>query len=140
MSASGCLTIQKIASLISNAKQAAERGTALTQRMLAFARRQDLEFSPVDVTTLVRDMKDLLQRSLGPSVSVETRFPLKIGVVLADPNQLEMALLNLAVNARDAMPNGGAITIAAREEKVIAGATSGLKAGRYVCLSVGGHW
>lgn len=126
----------KIESLIGNAKQAAERGTALTQRMLAFARRQDLEFSPVDVTGLVRDMMDLLQRSLGPSVSVETRFPLKIGVVLADPNQLEMALLNLAVNARDAMPDGGTITIGAREEKVMAGSSSGLQAGRYVCLSV----
>ncbi len=126
----------KIASLISNAKQAAERGTALTQRMLAFARRQDLEFSPVDVIALVRNMTDLLQRSLGPSISIETRFPLKIGVVSADANQLEMALLNLAVNARDAMPNGGMITIGAREEKVLASSTSGLKAGRYVCLSV----
>ena len=126
----------KIANLIGNAKQAAERGTALTQRMLAFARRQDLEFSPVDVTALVRDMMDLLQRSLGPSVSVDTRFPLKIGTVRADANQLEMALLNLAVNARDAMPDGGAITIGAREEKVMAGSPSGLKAGRYVCLSV----
>ncbi len=126
----------KIGRLIGNVKQAAERGTALTQRMLAFARRQDLEFSPVDVIVLVREMMDLLQRSLGPSVSVETRFPLKIGTVRADANQLEMALLNLAVNARDAMPNGGSITIGAREEKVMAGSTSGLKAGRYVCLSV----
>jgi PAS domain S-box-containing protein len=126
----------KITNLISNAKQAAERGTGLTQRMLAFARRQDLEFTPVDVTTLVRDMKDLLQRSLGPSVSVETRFPLKIGTVRGDANQLEMALLNLAVNARDAMPSGGTITIAAREERVLANSASGLKAGRYVCLSV----
>lgn len=126
----------RIRTLISNATQAAQRGAALTQRMLAFARRQDLDLKPVDVPTLVRGMTDLLQSSLGPSVQIETHFPLKLNLVHADANQLEMALLNLAVNARDAMPGGGRIVIAAREETVKARSRIKLKAGRYVCLSV----
>ena len=126
----------KIITLIDNAMQGAQRGTALTQRMLAFARRQDLKIESVDVPDLVRGMTDLLQRSLGPLIPIETRFPLALAAVQADPNQLEMALLNLAVNARDAMPDGGAITFAAREEQVSASNDSKLKAGRYVCISV----
>ncbi|CAN5188707.1 PAS domain-containing sensor histidine kinase [soil metagenome] len=127
---------ERIKTLISNATQAAQRGAALTQRMLAFARRQDLDLVPVDVPTLVRGMTDLLQSSLGPSVQIETRFPPKLDHVHADLNQLEMALLNLAVNARDAMPDGGSIVIAAREETVKPRSRSKLKAGRYVRLSV----
>ncbi len=126
----------KITTLIDNAMQGAQRGTALTQRMLAFARRQDLKFEAVDVPSLVRGMTDLLQRSLGPSIQIETRFPLVLGPVSADANQLEMALLNLAVNARDAMPEGGSVTFAAREEKVASGNDNKLKAGRYICISV----
>lgn len=126
----------RVATLIANATQAAQRGAALTQRMLAFARRQDLDLKPIDVPALVRGMTDLLQSSLGPSVQIETHFPLKLGLVHADANQLEMALLNLAVNARDAMPEGGNIVIAAREEIVKARSRSKLKAGRYVRLSV----
>ncbi|HBR44482.1 MAG TPA: hybrid sensor histidine kinase/response regulator, partial [Afipia sp.] len=91
----------RVATLISNATQAAQRGAALTQRMLAFARRQDLDLKPIDIPALVRGMTDLLQSSLGPSVQIETHFPLKLDLVHADANQLEMALLNLAVNARD---------------------------------------
>ncbi|MBS4003593.1 MAG: PAS domain S-box protein [Afipia sp.] len=126
----------RVATLISNATQAAQRGAALTQRMLAFARRQDLDLKPIDIPALVRGMTDLLQSSLGPSVQIETRFPLKLDLVHADANQLEMALLNLAVNARDAMPDGGSIVIAAREETVKPRSRSKLKAGRYVRLSV----
>lgn len=126
----------RVSTLIDNATQAAQRGIALTQRMLAFARRQDLNLQPVDIPELVSGMTDLLQRSLGPLISIETRFPLVLGYAHADANQLEMALLNLAVNARDAMPNGGPIIIAAREENVASGSASKLKPGRYVCLSV----
>jgi PAS domain S-box-containing protein len=126
----------RASTLIDNALKAAYRGATLTQRMLAFARGQELRPEPVDLPTLVRGMTDLLQRTLGSIVTVETRFPLSLGRVLADPNQLEMSLLNLAVNARDAMPKGGPLTIAAREETVVGSATMGLRPGRYVLLSV----
>ncbi len=126
----------RIVPLVDNAIQAAQRGASLTRRMLAFARRQELDREPIDFRELVRGMTDLLQRSLGPSIAIEARFPLTLAPVLADANQLEMVLLNLAVNARDAMPEGGPITIAAREENVGAGHASNLGPGRYVCLSV----
>jgi len=127
----------RITPLVDNAVQAAQRGASLTQRMLAFARRQDLTPEPLDVPNLVRGMTDLLRRSLGPSIDIETRFPLALGLVRADANQLEMALLNLAVNARDAMPDGiGRIVIAANEESVGPGHTAGLAPGRYICLSL----
>ncbi|WP_136163444.1 hybrid sensor histidine kinase/response regulator [Sphingomonas flavalba] len=122
--------------LIGNARQGAERGAALTQRMLAFARRQHLNPEPVDVPQLVRGMRDLLQRTLGPSHPIRLQFPLSLPHVLADANQLEMALLNLAVNARDAMPEGGPISIAADEGSVEDGEVDGLGGGRYVKLAV----
>ena len=104
--------------------------------MLAFARRQELRPEPVDVALLVRDMADLLRRTLGPSVAVETRFPSDLKRVLVDSNQLELALLNLAVNARDAMPQGGSISIGAREEAAPAGDGHHLRPGRYVRLTI----
>jgi signal transduction histidine kinase len=112
----------------------AQRGAALTQRMLVFARRHELDFQPLDIPTLVRGMGDMLERSLGPSMLIETRFPLKLPWIRTDPNQLEMALLNLMVNARDAMPQGGPIVVAARAESVGKGQV--LHPGSYVCLSV----
>ncbi|MGE0725659.1 MAG: ATP-binding protein, partial [Alphaproteobacteria bacterium] len=126
----------KVRALIDNAVQGAQRGTALTQRMLAFARRQEISLEPVELTRLVAGMSELLDRSLGPAVSIERRFPKVLPPVRADANQLELALLNLAVNARDAMPDGGTITISAREADVGASDSTGLPAGRYVCLSV----
>lgn len=122
--------------LIDNARQGAERGAALTQRMLAFARRQELNPEPVDIPALVRGMNDLLQRTLGPSHPIGLQFPLSLPWVLADANQLEMALLNLAVNARDAMPDGGAISITADEATVDDRKPDGLAPGRYVKLAV----
>jgi CheY-like chemotaxis protein len=121
--------------LIDNALRGAERGSSLTQRMLMFARRQELDFRPVDIVALVHGMAELLERSLGPSVRVETRFPLGLPWVNTDSNQLEMALLNLAVNARDAMPEGGPVVITARPE-TIALAHGRLQPGEYVCLSL----
>lgn len=124
----------RVARLLDNALQGAQRGATLTQRMLAFARRQELDVRPVDLVELMRGMRDLLQRSLGPHIAIETRFPLILNNVLADPNQLETALLNLAINARDAMPSGGTVTIAARGETTTGDA--GLPAGRYVRLAL----
>jgi PAS domain S-box-containing protein len=126
----------KLLNLLENAVQGAKRGSALTQRMLAFARRQDLKKEPVDLPELVRGMSELLQRSLGPSVEIQTRFPLVCKPALGDLNQLELMLLNLAVNARDAMPDGGQIVIAAREEIILPGQGARLKPGSYVVLSV----
>lgn len=126
----------KIRRLLDTAIQGAERGATLTQRMLAFARRQDLKTEIVDVRDLVNGMADLLQRSIGPMVQIETRFPLMLSPVRVDANQLELALLNLAVNARDAMPGGGHLTIAAHEETIHSGHRCGIAEGPYVCLSV----
>ncbi len=118
--------------LLDNAEQGAIRGAALTQRMLAFARRQELQVTSVDIPSLVTGMADLLTRSLDSKVELELRFPLGLAPVLADANQLELALLNLVVNARDAMPERGTIVIAAREEQLRDIAVPG----QYVCLSV----
>jgi CheY-like chemotaxis protein len=103
--------------------------------MLAFARRQELKLEAVDVVALVGGMRELLERSVGPSVRIDTRFMKKIAPVTADANQVETALLNLALNARDAMPNGGTITIEAEETAVSVGHPTNLAPGLYVCLS-----
>jgi len=126
---------QDVSGLIANAIKAGERGAALTQRMLAFARKQELSLESVDLAELVRGMAELLQRTIGAGITIDTRFPLILPSVEADPRQLELALLNLAVNARDAMPDGGTITIGAQVERV-ASTTSGLTPGEYVRLAV----
>jgi PAS domain S-box-containing protein len=126
----------KLTMLLDNAVQGAQRGANLTQRMLAFARRQELNSETIHIPELVRGMSDMLQQALGPTISIETRFPLKLSPITADANQLEMALLNLAVNARDAMPWGGQIIIAANEESLSADNAHDMKGGRYVRLSV----
>jgi PAS domain S-box-containing protein len=104
----------KVLGLIDNAIQGAQRGASLTQRMLAFARRQELRREAVDLSVLVAGMEDLMARSIGPAISIRTDFPADLPPAETDPNQLESALLNLVVNARDAMPKGGSITISAQ--------------------------
>jgi PAS domain S-box-containing protein len=124
----------KIAQLLENAVQGAQRGAALTQRMLAFARRQELKLVALDVPELVQGMTELLQSSLGPSIQIDTHFPEQLPKAFADPHQLELALLNLAMNARDAMAKGGAIVLGATERKVTN--EPGLRPGHYICVTV----
>ena len=108
---------QDATAFLANALQAAERGATLTQRMLAFARKQELKLQAVDVIACVRDMANLLTGTIGPQISIATRFPLTLPPVLADRAQLELAIVNLMVNARDAMPAGGQIVLSAREAR-----------------------
>jgi len=120
--------------LVDNAMLGAQRGAALTQRMLAFSRRQELQVEKIDVSALLRGMMDMVSRSLGPIATLETEFPESLPTIATDPNQLEAAVLNLVVNARDAMPGGGPIRIRATEELVPDGGT--MPAGHYVCVAV----
>jgi signal transduction histidine kinase len=126
---------KRISRLIDAAIRAAERGATLTKRMLAFARRQELKPEIVDVPTLVGGMVDMLRHSLGPAIEIVTEFRPRLPATQVDPNQLELALLNLALNARDAMPNGGTLVISASPERIAAGDVPGLAAGDYICLS-----
>ncbi|ODP36329.1 ATP-binding protein [Sphingomonas turrisvirgatae] len=100
------------ARLLDGALQSAERAKTLVQRLLGFARRQALETRPVDLAALIGDMRDLITSSIGPAIELVIDAPAGLPAALADPNQLELAILNLCVNARDAMPNGGTLTLA----------------------------
>jgi PAS domain S-box-containing protein len=122
--------------LIDNAILGAERGAMLTQRMLAFARKQPLEPKPVELSVLVTEMADLLTRSLGPSDVLEYDMAEGLDPIFADPNQIELALLNLTMNAADASQGRAPITVAARAEEVGPGHVTALPPGSYVCLSV----
>jgi signal transduction histidine kinase len=123
--------------LVDGAIQGAERGAALTKRMLTFARRQELRPEIVEVDKLIDGMIEMLQRSLGPAIRIATEFGADLAPTRVDPNQLELALLNLAVNARDAMPQGGSLHLTARRERVETARVPGLGPGDYVCLGVG---
>ncbi len=120
--------------LIAGAMQGAERGASLTQRLLAFARQQDLRAVPVDLRGLIQGMGDLLERSLGPRVALRLDLPEGLPPARVDANQVELAILNLAINARDAMSDGGSIDIALAECQ--AGPDQALRPGRYLKLSV----
>jgi signal transduction histidine kinase/ActR/RegA family two-component response regulator len=102
--------------LIDAGLQAASRAATLVQRLLAFARRQDLMVRSVNVGALLDGMRDLIRRSIDPAIEVQISYPEDLPPARVDPNQLELAILNLAINARDAMPRGGALTISAKAE------------------------
>ena len=125
----------RINRLIGNAIQGARRGATLTQRMLAFARRQELKREPIDVAALVVGMEDLLNQSLGPLFDLNIELAPRLPAVESDPAQLESALLNVVINARDAMPHGGAITVTAGRARVDPGVPD-LAPGDYVRLVV----
>jgi CheY-like chemotaxis protein/two-component sensor histidine kinase len=120
--------------LLENTVMGAQRGAALTQRMLAFAQKQDLTLAAVDLPRLVQSMGDLFERTIGSNIAIDKDVPDSLPQALADAHQLELALLNLVVNARDAMPEGGAITIGAEVHP--AGRPDSLPAGNYIRLRV----
>ena len=129
----------RINRLASNAMRGAERAAALTQRLLAFSRQQPLQPKALDVSKLVGGMSDLLRRSLGEQVQIETVLAGGLRQVNVDPNQLEVAILNLAVNARDAMPDGGRLVIRTSNvdlDEGYAAAQADVIPGEYVLISV----
>jgi len=127
---------ERSARLLSNALQAADRAKTLLQRLLGFARRQSLRTEPVDIAGLLTGMRDLVSSSVGPTVEVHLRVDPDLPLALVDPNQLELAILNLAVNARDAMAEGGPLTILAEEVAIGPRSSPKLKPGLYIKLSV----
>jgi signal transduction histidine kinase len=122
--------------LVDRAILAAERGAALTKRMLAFARRQELKPQAVNVAKLIEGSTAILRSSLGPGIEIEVALGPDLAPARVDPNQLELAILNLALNARDAMPQGGRLTIAARRRTIGADSVPDVGAGEYVCIVV----
>lgn len=133
----------EIGRYVETALSSVARAAALTHRLLAFSRRQTLDPKPIDVSGLVGSMSDLFRRTVGPSVQIETRLPGEPWPTLCDPNQLENALLNLVINARDAMPDGGQLVIETANVAVDQQRASSNEAplrnvppGEYVALSV----
>jgi CheY-like chemotaxis protein len=125
--------------ILNEAQEASKLGAELTRRLLAFGRRQPLNSKPTDLNALAGDMTELLRRSLGKSVETEIRLAANLPLVMADPGQIENALLNLAINARDAMPDGGRLIIETGHTMIDAGHTASyaeLAAGNYVTLAV----
>lgn len=122
--------------LIEGGLQAAERARNLVGRLLSFARRQTLKPQAVSLAALVVDMRELMARSLGPTIAVQVQIDPALPAVVADPHQLELALLNLVVNARDAMPDGGALNITAGLDTDGPARPAGMAAARLLWLQV----
>jgi signal transduction histidine kinase len=125
-----------IVPLLQGALQAAERGVALIQRLLAFARKQRLDAQSVDLPGLVANIEELLRRTLGAQISLAIAGDPDIAPARVDANQLELAILNLTINARDAMPGGGTLHIALENRKAAGGSPPELSPGDYVVVSI----
>jgi signal transduction histidine kinase len=121
---------------IANALQSSERAKILVQRLLGFARRQELRSAPVDVAALIEGMRDLVASSIGPAIEMRLRYAEDLPQAMADPNQLELAILNLCVNARDAMPDGGVLTLTVESASIGRDSDLKLASGRYLRLSI----
>jgi signal transduction histidine kinase len=127
----------KLAQRLGHMRIAAERGARLTDQLLSFSRRQRLEPRPLKLNDIVAGMHDLLQSTMGGSIYIETRLGTGLPTAMADPTQLELALLNLAINARDAMPTGGTLTVVTDDVTLSPPFfPEEPPAGDYVCVSV----
>jgi CheY-like chemotaxis protein len=122
--------------LLQGAAQAADRGVVLVKRLLAFARKQRLEPRSVDLKVLISDIKELLQRTLGPTIDLEISSDPDLAPAWVDGNQLELAILNLAINARDAMPTGGIMRLGLENSRTGSGMPPGLAPADYVIVSI----
>ena len=125
-----------VVSLLQGAVQAADRGVVLVKRLLAFARKQRLEPRSVDLKVLISDIKELLQRTLGPTIDLEIVSDPDLAPAWVDSNQLELAILNLAINARDAMPTGGNMRLGLENSRTGRGMPAGLAPADYVIVSI----
>jgi PAS domain S-box-containing protein len=133
------LDVERLKRSADNAMRGARRAESLTQRLLAFSRQQPLQPKPIDLGRLVAGMSDMLRRSLGERIFIETVLAGGLWRVEVDPNQLEVAILNLAINARDAMPSGGRLTIETANvflDREYAAGQSELVPGQYVMVAV----
>jgi signal transduction histidine kinase len=127
----------RTAALLRAARHAAERGASLTRHLLAFARRQHLDPRPVDVRTSVDAMEQILRQTIGPDIRFSVEIATDVSPAWVDPNELDLAILNLALNARDALPEGGTLRISAEDRHEETGEpVRGLPPGDYVLLSV----
>ncbi|HST93868.1 MAG TPA: PAS domain-containing protein, partial [Microvirga sp.] len=126
----------RLTRLLQNATYAAERGASLTQRLLSFSRQRDLRLQAVDVNQVICDMNDLLTRTLGGVIRIERDLAERLWTAMVDPDQLELAILNLCINARDAMAENGVLTLSTRNETVGDGQITDLGEGDYVVISV----
>ncbi|WAP69596.1 ATP-binding protein [Jiella pelagia] len=121
---------------LDNAIVGAKRGAVLVGRMMNFAREREIDVRPVELPALFEDLCELLGKALGPETVIQSNFPDKLAPLRIDPHQLELALMNLLINARDAMARGGSIRLAARNRRIVAGSDCAAVPGRYVQLDI----